>query len=30
VFAVDDHVYLFFRPADRKLVQLLFGSEETV
>ena len=28
VLAVDDHVYLFFRPRDRKLVQLLFGHEE--
>ncbi len=28
VLAVRDHVYLFFRPRDRKLVQLLFGSEE--
>jgi cell volume regulation protein A len=28
VLAVNDHVYLFFRPRDRKLVQLLFGHEE--
>jgi cell volume regulation protein A len=28
VLALDDHVYLFFRPKDRKFVQLLFGSEE--
>jgi cell volume regulation protein A len=28
VLAVGDHVYLFFRPKDRPLVQLLFGHEE--
>ncbi len=28
VLAVGDHVYLFFRPKDRPLVQLLFGREE--
>ena len=28
VLAVNDHVYLFFRPKDRALVQLLFGDQE--
>jgi potassium/hydrogen antiporter len=29
VFMAGDHVYVFFRPADRRYIELLFGRPET-